>query len=86
MASTTNGSELKVGSTTTTPVPQNASYAGRPFRKFRRPNGREVHIAQTPEEQARLRKDLHPPEDFDVYIYGTDEHVSLLRRSERTRA
>lgn len=68
MASTSNGIENAKAS----------PHHGRRLRKLLRPNGRRVHIAASPEEHERLRRDLakvEPDEDFDVYIHGSDEHV-----------
>lgn len=59
-------------------TPKASAHHGRRLRKLLRPNGRRVHIAASPEEHDRLRRDLakvEPDEDFDVYIHGSDEHV-----------
>ena len=45
-------------------------------------NGRRIHIASTPEEQARLLKELtheDPNANFDVLIQGTPEAHSVIR-------
>lgn len=45
-----------------------------------RPDGRRIHIAGSPEEHERLRKTLpsiEPDAEFDIYIHGSDEHVSI---------
>lgn len=45
-----------------------------------RPDGRRIHIAGSPEEHERLRKTLpsiEPDGEFDIYIHGSDEHVSI---------
>jgi hypothetical protein len=77
MATGTIGFDDKNVSATSTAIHQSSHRSGKRFRQFLRPNGRKVHIAQTPEEHARLKTELHPPEDFDIYIHGTDEHVRL---------
>jgi hypothetical protein len=78
MATTANGTEDKSGPAIITTVHDDSHHTGKRLRQFLRPNGRRVHIAQTPEDQARLKKELLPPEDFDVYIHGTDEHARAL--------
>ena len=60
-----------------TPVPENASSHHR-LRNLLKPDGRRVHIAGSPEEHVRLRRNLstiEPDGEFDVYIHGSDEHV-----------
>ncbi|KAI9884875.1 MAG: tRNA-specific adenosine deaminase subunit tad3 [Watsoniomyces obsoletus] len=53
---------------------------GRRLRQFLRPDGRRVHIAQSPEEEIKLRKHLESTDEpFDVYIHGSPEHVEALR-------
>lgn len=65
----------------TTPVFENTSaHHGKWLRKLLRPNGRRVHIAGSPEEHERLRRTLstvEPDGEFDIYIHGSDEHVSI---------
>lgn len=54
----------------------------RRLKHFVLPNGRKVHIAQTPEDQARLLKELtheDPGANFDVLIQGTPEAHSVIR-------
>ena len=54
-------------------------HQGRWLRKLLRPNGRRVHIAGSPEEHRRLQRSLptiEPDGEFDIYIHGSDEHVS----------
>lgn len=78
MATTANVVDDKGGNATTTTALQSISHKSKRFRQFLHPNGRRIHIAQTPEEQARLKKELHPLEDFDIYIHGTEEHVRFM--------
>jgi hypothetical protein len=78
MATTAHDIEAKSGAAIITTVHESSHHSGKRLRQFLRPNGRRVHIAQTPEDQARLKKELHPSEDFDVYIHGTDEHARSL--------
>ncbi len=79
-----DGNEDKAAISTTTTVRERPHHTKKSFRQFLRPNGRKVHIAQTPEEHARLKKELHPPEDFDIYIHGTEEHVRYQSPAART--
>lgn len=54
----------------------------RRLKHFVLPNGRRIHIAPTPEEQARLLKELtheDPSANFDVLIQGTPEAHSVIR-------
>jgi hypothetical protein len=54
----------------------------RRLKHFVHPNGRRIHIASTPEEQARLLKELtheDPNVNFDVLIQGTPEAHSVIR-------
>lgn len=79
-----DGNEDKGATSTITTARERPHHHKQSFRQFLRPNGRKVHIAQTPEEHARLKKELHPPEDFDIYIHGTEEHVPGLSPAART--
>lgn len=63
------------------------------LRHFLHPNGKRIHIANSPEEAARLRINLsthskphpdaggneHAKNDFDVLISGTPEHLAAVR-------
>lgn len=54
----------------------------RRLKHFVLPNGRRIHIATTPEEQARLLKELtheDPNQNFDVLIQGTPEAHTVIR-------
>lgn len=58
------------------------NHHGRRLRHFIRPSGRHVHIAHTPEEDLKLRKELsskYTDSEFDVYIHGTPEHIAAIR-------
>lgn len=60
-------------------TPSTHHHQGRWLRKLLRPNGRRVHIAGSPEEHRRLQRSLptiEPDGEFDIYIHGSDEHVS----------
>ncbi|KAL8741846.1 MAG: hypothetical protein Q9190_005592 [Brigantiaea leucoxantha] len=55
---------------------------GRKLRNLLRPNGRRVHIANTPEEHSRLRQSLagiEPDDNFDIYLHGSPEHIDAVR-------
>ena len=46
------------------------------------PDGRSIHVVQTPEENVKLRTELSkttPDGDFDVIIQGTTEHYAIIR-------
>ena len=61
-------------------TPQHHAHGHRRLLEFVRPNGVKVHIAHTPEQHAQLQRELsekHPEGDFDVFVSGTAEHVSL---------
>lgn len=52
------------------------------LRHFLHPNGKRVHVALSPHEATHLRKTLeqvHKPEDFDVVLSGTKEHLDTLK-------
>ncbi|OAG40414.1 hypothetical protein AYO21_05314 [Fonsecaea monophora] len=57
-------------------------HAKEKLRHFIHPDGRKIHIAHTPEEHAKLHKELsqqHGPDEFDVVISGTPEHLAVVR-------
>ncbi|KAH8820490.1 bacterial low temperature requirement A protein-domain-containing protein [Xylogone sp. PMI_703] len=59
-------------------------HRGRRLRNFILPNGREVHIALSPEEAQSLRQRLsavRPDQDFDLVISGSPEHLEALRKA-----
>ncbi|KAG0648108.1 hypothetical protein D0Z07_5884 [Hyphodiscus hymeniophilus] len=60
-------------------------HRGRRLRNFILPNGREVHIALSPEEAESLRQRLtavrDPSEPFDLVINGSPEHLEALRKT-----
>ncbi|RFU32656.1 hypothetical protein B7463_g3676, partial [Scytalidium lignicola] len=59
-------------------------HRGRRLRNFLLPNGREVHIALSPEEAQSLRQRLavvRPDQDFDLVISGSPEHLEALRKA-----
>lgn len=53
---------------------------GKRVRHFLRPDGRQVHIAGSPDEARRMSETLHMQEksDFDLVIHGSAEHVSCF--------
>lgn len=54
------------------------------LRNFLLPDGRQVHIAPTPEEAASLRQRLEAikkDEPFDLVVNGSPEHLDALRRA-----
>ena len=59
-------------------------HRGRRLRNFLLPDGRQVHIAPTPEEAEALRKRLeaiHEDQPFDLVVNGSPEHLDALRRA-----
>lgn len=49
--------------------------------QFAHPSGRTVHVATNPEVAQTLRRQLtetHGEDGFDLYMKGSDEHVSSL--------
>lgn len=54
------------------------------LRQFVHPSGRDIHIAESPQEAINLRRQLekfHKNEEFDIYISGTPEHLDALRQA-----
>lgn len=57
-------------------------YHARRLLYFIRPSGRHVHIAHTPEEDLKLRRELsakYKDEEFEIFILGTPEHIDAVR-------
>ena len=55
------------------------------LRHFLHPNGKKIHIADSPQEAVNLRRQLqqvHNDEDFDVVISGGPEHLDYLRKAQ----
>ena len=91
MALSPNGQQKSLDSGTVTPAspPHHGQYhiphphlrmhhGGQRLREFFRPDGRKVHVAATPEEHQRMKKQLSQSEkdpDFDLLIHGSPEHV-----------
>ncbi|KAK0959151.1 hypothetical protein LTR91_021001 [Friedmanniomyces endolithicus] len=56
------------------------------LRHFLHPDGKRIHVAQSPEEALRLRAKLarlHQEDEFDVYISGTPEHLAAIRQAKQ---
>ena len=54
-------------------------HAGKRIRQFLSPEGKQVHIASSPDEATQLQKTLsasNEKNDFDLVIHGSPEHVS----------
>lgn len=48
-------------------------------------SGKRIHVASSPEEAAKLRRQLeaqHEPHEFDVCISGSAEHLAALREAQ----
>lgn len=59
-------------------------HRGKRLRSFALPDGREVHIALSPEEAESLRQRLQiirKDEPFDLVISGSPEHLEALRKA-----
>lgn len=57
-------------------------HRGRRLKNFILPQGREVHIALSPEEVELLKQRLstiRPKQDFDIFINGSPEHIDALK-------
>jgi len=69
---------------TTTGGSHQHHHRARRLRNFLLPDGREVHIALSPEEAENLRqrlKAIRNDEGFDLVINGSPEHLDALRRA-----
>jgi hypothetical protein len=65
-----------------TGTPQN--HRGRRLRNFLLPDGKQIHIAPTPEDAEGLRKRLeaiHKDEPFELVVNGSPEHLDALKRA-----
>jgi hypothetical protein len=53
--------------------------------QIRRPSGRLVHIASSPAEVPLLQRKLStvvtPPEEFEIVVQGSAEHINALRET-----
>jgi hypothetical protein len=55
-------------------------HSGKTLRHFFSPEGRRIHVARSPEEVDKLRKQsiaVDEKDNFDFVIHGSPEHVSL---------
>ncbi|KAH6670073.1 bacterial low temperature requirement A protein-domain-containing protein [Halenospora varia] len=74
-------------SDSTTPAASTSGHhhhRGRRLRNFILPNGREVHIALSPEEADSLRQRLNAvrkDQPFDLVINGSPEHLEALKKA-----
>ena len=56
------------------------------LRHFLHPDGKKIHIADSPQEALKLRQQLqalHHDSEFDVVISGGPEHLEALRKAHR---
>ncbi|KAF2149931.1 hypothetical protein K461DRAFT_281165 [Myriangium duriaei CBS 260.36] len=54
------------------------------LRRFLHPDGRTIHVADTPQHAKRLRKQLEDQssdEPFDIHISGSPEHLDALKQT-----
>ena len=70
------------------PVPEGTethrhrSHRGQRLRKLLHPDGKRIHIANSPEEHSKLKATLakiEPDDNFDIYIHGSPEHLDAVR-------
>lgn len=64
--------------------PSSVHHRGRRLRNFLLPDGRQVHIAPTPEDASALRQRLeaiNQDQPFDLVVNGSPEHVDALKRA-----
>jgi hypothetical protein len=84
MSTTPNGTTLS-GQTLNGQHSHHGHHRARRIRNFVLPNGREVHIALSPEEAETLRQRLEAvrgkDEPFDLVINGSPEHLEALREA-----
>jgi hypothetical protein len=55
-------------------------HSGKRLRQFFSPEGRRIHVAHSPDEANKIRKQslaVNEKDDFDLVIHGSPEHVSL---------
>jgi hypothetical protein len=53
-------------------------------RQFLRPDGKKIHVANSPGEVEPLRRRIstvESPDDFDIVIHGSADHVTYLRQT-----
>lgn len=75
-----------MSTTPTTSASGGHHHRGRRLRNFLLPDGREVHIALSPEEAESLRQRLEAvrkDEPFDLVLNGSPEHLEALRKAVR---
>ncbi|KAI9803543.1 MAG: hypothetical protein M1825_001886 [Sarcosagium campestre] len=63
-------------------TPSHHHHHGRRLKQLLHPDGRKIHIAQSPDEAESLKRKLstgEPAEPFDLYIHGSPEHLNTLR-------
>ncbi|KAK4574304.1 hypothetical protein LTR86_002065 [Recurvomyces mirabilis] len=56
------------------------------LRHFLHPDGKRIHIANSPEEALKLKSKLatrHESHEFDVYISGSPEHLDAIREARQ---
>jgi len=74
-----------MSTTPRTSVSGHHHHRGRRLRNFLLPDGREVHIALSPEEAESLRQRLEAvrskDEPFDLVLNGSPEHLEALRKA-----
>ena len=82
--STTPTAPLTSSGGSSSPNNSHHHHRGHRLRQFLSPEGREVHIALSPEEAETLRRDLaaiRKDQAFDLVINGSPEHLEHLRRA-----
>ena len=80
--------EKGAGLSYATDYPPHQSHVARArerLRHFVHPDGKKIHVANSPEEANHLRRQLqeiHEAHEFDVHISGTPEHLDALRKAQ----
>jgi hypothetical protein len=58
-------------------LPHLHGHSGKRLRHFFSPEGRRIHVAHSPDEANKIRKQsIAEKDDFDLVIHGSPEHVS----------
>lgn len=72
-----DGAETPAGATSSKHHHHHLHGTGKRIKHLLRPDGRQVHIANNPDEARRMSQTLRTNEnhDFDLVIHGSPEHV-----------
>jgi hypothetical protein len=62
-------------------------HSGKRLKQFFSPEGKRIHVAQSPDEANNIRKQSiasSEKNDFDVVIHGSLEHVCMIKHLNST--